>query len=853
MPFASFADFCSVPDLPCNRGLEQKLAKGAKEHQGSHGPVPPGIPALPRRSGRDGAGQANAVTGEIGVSRVELTRTRRSRRSSRLGRLLGLGWVASCSGLALGAGPPGTPLREVSAEAAPLRPWTGAPVRAFSIAVHPVTGGADLNGDGFSDVAVGGPLEGEAAGQVSVFFGGPNGLGREPGWVLQGDGPNQHTGFSVSTADVTGDGFGDLMISDWRGIPGRLSTNEMSSVRVFPGSAQGLPARAAQEFHRRAGRFELRCTLATVGDLNGDGCAELAVEAVDPDHATDEGRCLVVFFGSREGLRAEPRLVFHSEQADCNFPARFGGAGDVNGDGFGDLLVSAPRYRGRFSEGGKVYLFLGAKDGLASQPAWTAEYPLPFDPRVDGGGALFFGWGLGAAGDVNRDGFGDVMIGAWNGSRGDSEEGLAFLFLGNRSGLASEPAWWVEGNGPHLHLGAAVRGVGDLNGDGFADVAVGAPYASHGQKDEGVVAVFHGSSAGLGADPAWTYDGDRSNGRMGEYVGPAGDVNGDGVPDLLLAGVEVSAGQALLRPVVLYGRRGGPVPTSAWSWRKPWTTAVGQWFDRLPRRVVWGSALVGAALLAGGLLWAHFRLRRELARVIAENRRLAAMQERARIARDMHDHLGADLTRLAAQLDRGASASEPQPRPVSVTVAEWQTSAQQAVKTLDELVWATNPTQDTLEGLAGYLAEFGPDFLNAHGLACELDVPSQMPSVVLPSRARHNLFLIAKEALRNVVRHANATKVRLGLTATPSRLELIVEDDGRGWSPASAGTGPAGGDVGEPGQRPRASPGNGIPNMQARASELGGVLRVETTPTGGTRVVVELPLGGSGGLESNSP
>ena len=84
----------------------------------------------------------------------------------------------------------------------------------------------------------------------------------------------------------------------------------------------------------------------------------------------------------------------------------------------------------------------------------------------------------------------------------------------------------------------------------------------------------------------------------------------------------------------------------------------------------------------------------------------------------MHDHLGADLTRLAAQLDRGTGTVEPPPgsMPASVTVAEWQNSAQQAVKTLDELVWATNPTQDRVECQASYLAEFGPGHTRALGL-----------------------------------------------------------------------------------------------------------------------------------------
>lgn len=709
----------------------------------------------------------------------------------------------------------------------PVGPWHGPPLRGFVTALLPVAGGGDVNHDGYADVAIAGPLENGARGRVEVYLGGPGGLGAEPAWIFVGEDPGHRVGMSLALADVNGDGLGDVLATDWVGVMERPDPGDESSVWVFLGSDQNLPARPSQRLRRQAGQVMLKETLASAGDVNGDGCADVAVVAIDPSQALDGGRCLAVFHGSREGLHPEPATVLHSEQTDSNFGATFAAAEDVNGDHYGDLLVGAPRFRGRFPEGGKVYLFLGSKDGLISKPAWTTEYPLAFDPHVDGGGALLFGWGVGAAGDVNRDGFGDVLVGAWNGSHGDPEEGLAFLYLGSKRGPGAQPAWHVEGNQSHVHLGGAVRGVGDLNGDGFDDVAVGTPLASHGQKDEGVVAVFHGSRAGLAADPAWTFDSDRSNGHLGEFTGPAGDVNGDGVLDVLVAGMEPSGGDPFLRTVVVYGQPDGRVFSSEWSWRKSWATTLEQWWGRLPRGVVWTGTTAGIALLAGGLLGVHFKLRRELVRVIAENRRLAAMQERSRIARDMHDHLGADLTRLAAQLDRGTNNYH-----TLIPLTEWRDSAQHAVKTLDELVWATNPAQDTLEGLANYLAEFGPSFLNAHGLACDLDVPSQLPAIVLPSRARHNLFLIAKEALRNVVQHAGATRVRLALTHAPHTLGLIIEDNGQGGATPPNERGPLG----------HTHHGNGLRNMQVRARELGGTLRVESISMGGTRVAIDVRL-----------
>jgi len=729
-------------------------------------------------------------------------------------------------------------------------------MRTVSMAILPVAGGVDINGDGYADVAMGGPMERDGRGEVAVFLGGPDGLPAMPQWTYPGEASVEDServetdriGFSVVLADVNGDGLGDVVYTQRHRVRGHGTADERFSVLVFPGSKDGLSRTPAQWIGRRgidrekevpaSRRIEFRETLSVAGDVNGDGCEDIAVNAWDPGHSLDDGRCLVVLMGSRDGLRSEPGWVTYSDQYDSGFGGGFASAGDVNRDGIGDFLVASTRYTGRYRHGGRVQLYLGSKGGLASEPAWSGEYPLNPDPRFDGTGPWFFGWGLGAAGDVNGDGYGDVVIGAWNGAAGDAEEGVAFLYLGNRLGLSEKPVWMVEGNRAHSHLGASVKGVGDWNGDGFPEVAVGVPYASNGQKDEGVVALFQGGLRGLSEDPVWTLDGDRSNGRLGEYVGAAGDVNGDEVQDLLAAGISMTTGQPVLQATVVYGWRGGWGSGSNWSCRKSWTRAAVQGFGRLPAWLRWTGSLAGMGGILGGLFLVHVRVRRELARVIGENRRLAAMQERTRIAQDMHDHLGADLTRLAAQLDRSSHVS------AKASDTALLNAAQEAVKTLDELVWATNPTQDTLEGLAGYVTEYGPSYLNAHGLTCELDIPTQLPPVRLPSRARHELFLIVKEALRNVVQHAQATRVRLALTAEGGRLGLVVEDNGKGLTPgADGGTGSRsqGGGHGVLNSR---GLGNGLANMRSRATKLGGSLSVSAMPQGGTRVSVEMPLCG---------
>lgn len=720
----------------------------------------------------------------------------------------------------------------------PRRVWSDARFRALPTAQLPVAGGVDLNGDAYSDLVVGGALEDDARGRVVMFPGSPAGLAQEPGWAFDGDRPNQHLGMGVSVLDINGDGVGDIVVSAVDTVLGNSAAAVEASVFVFPGGEHGLASAPSQSFRGRAGRFKLRSTVAAVGDVNGDGFADLAVDAIDPTSTVDGGNCLVVFHGSRSGLRPEPVLVFQSEQDDCNFAATFASAGDVNRDGYGDLLVAAPRYSGRRPHGGKVYLFIGSKDGLQPTPTWTSEYQLPISGPLDAGGDLLFGWGVGSAGDVNHDGFGDVLIGAWNASHGDAEEGAAFLFLGNARGLAATPAWHVEGNQSHVHLGASLRGVGDVNGDGFGDVVIGVPYASHGQKDEGVAMVFYGTKDGLATDAAWTFDGDRSNGHLGQYVGSAGDVNGDGAIDLVFAGADsATSAEPMLRVVVVSGWRDGLRFTSGWMWQKPWLTAVEQWLDRLPRRAIWSGTLTTALVVLGSLLWAQFRLRRELRRVIGENREFATTEERSRVARDMHDHLGADLTRLAAQIDRAVESKG------GIPLLQFQTSVQRAVKALDELVWVTNPAHDTLEGLVSYLAETASELLEAHGLLCELDLPARLSPIHLSAQCRHHVLLIAKEALHNAVRHAGATRVRLSLVQDRNSLTLSVEDNGRGL-PSAPGT-PADTVPSSPQDTPRpvaSNTGNGLRNMRARAKELGGSLALDSCPAGGLKVSVTFPV-----------
>jgi hypothetical protein len=218
-----------------------------------------------------------------------------------------------------------------------------------------------------------------------------------------------------------------------------------------------------------------------------------------------------------------------------SMPSFFGhsvaGAGDVNGDGFDDVIVGADQYsNGHFQEG-RAYVFHGSAAGLSLVPDWTAE------PDQD---STRFGDSVSGAGDVNGDGFDDVIVGAYLYHNPETQEGGAFLYQGSAVGLSLTPGWTAEPNYTGAHFGESVAGAGDVNGDGYDDVIVGADQYSNGQ-----ALVYHGSTSGPSLTPDWTVEADQGGGKFGYSVAGAGDVNGDGFDDALVGGYLLTHDQSI--------------------------------------------------------------------------------------------------------------------------------------------------------------------------------------------------------------------------------------------------------------------------------------------------------------------
>jgi len=232
------------------------------------------------------------------------------------------------------------------------------------------------------------------------------------------------------------------------------------------------------------------------------------------------------------------------------------------------------------------------------------------------------------------------------------------------------------------------------------------------------------------------------------------------------------------------------------------------------------------ALVAGVRYATYRKLQSQLENL---NRQRALDRERTRIARDLHDDLGASLTRIGL-LSELAKADIHQPELAKTHLDQIFTTVSGLTRELNEIVWAVNPANDSLEHFTDHICKFAQDYLSLAGIRCRLDFPESVPAYPMPSPERHSLFLAAKEALHNIVKHAEAGQVWIRLKLEQGMLLLLVEDDGKGWDTEILTA---------------ASPtvtGHGLSNMQKRMEQLGGRFAQQSKPGSGTSVRLELPL-----------
>jgi signal transduction histidine kinase/ligand-binding sensor domain-containing protein len=256
----------------------------------------------------------------------------------------------------------------------------------------------------------------------------------------------------------------------------------------------------------------------------------------------------------------------------------------------------------------------------------------------------------------------------------------------------------------------------------------------------------------------------------------------------------------------------------------------------LIRPHVWQTGWFRAAvvLLALGAVVFIVRRREQLrsaSRIQQLERQQAVEGERARIARDLHDDVGASLTQVALLSQLARSNLTKRPEKAGQHVQQIFDTAKEVTRALDEIVWAVNPQNDTVESFALFLGAFVQNYSHAAGLRCRIDVPESLPGTSMESAVRHHLYLATKEILHNVAKHADAHEIHFSLALDPAGFRLTIADDGRGFDHTETGKLEA----------------DGLDNLQSRLSQLGGTCTRRSAPGQGTTVEMNLPLTALGG------
>jgi hypothetical protein len=488
-----------------------------------------------------------------------------------------------------------------------------------------VSNAGDVNGDGIDDLIIGAPgadPNGSASGETYVVFGSDGGFAPSldlsslekgdgsTGFVLNGIDQLDDSGFSVSSAgDINGDGFSDILIGAPYADPNGLASGEtyvvfgteegfgnsleLSSLETGDGST-GFVIKGIDELDRSG------YSVSSAGDINGDLIDDILIGAYGADPNGDYSGETYVVFGTEEGFGNSLELSsLETGDSSTGFVINgigqldFSGrsvssAGDVNGDGFDDILIGAPGSEFFSDDGsGKTYVVFGTDEGFGNS--------LELSSLETGDGSTGFvingidaddlaGGSVSSAGDINGDGFGDILIGApYADPNGMDRAGETYVVFGSDqdfgpsldlSDLNGSNGFVIKGIDERDYSGRSVSSAGDINGDGFGDILIGAPYADPNGYDNGETYVVFGSDQDFGPSLDLS-DLNGSNGFVikgideeeysGMSVSSAGDINGDGFGDILIGTPDIAPNSAVSigsgQTYVVFGQE-DPFPAS---------------------------------------------------------------------------------------------------------------------------------------------------------------------------------------------------------------------------------------------------------------------------------------------------
>jgi FG-GAP repeat/Dockerin type I domain len=373
-----------------------------------------------------------------------------------------------------------------------------------------VSSAGDFNFDGIGDVVVGAQLHNAGAGKMYVFSGDD---GTEL-FSVEGEAAGDRFGYSVAGGDISGDGLGDIIV----GAPDHTGTAGASCGKAYV--YQGL---SEARFCNLVGEVEgdyFGRSVSGAGDVNKDGYPDFIVGASSYDN--NVGRAYVY-----SGLDGSILHTFSGESVGDNLGESVAGAGDVNKDGYADLIVGVYGYDALGTYVGRAYVYSGQNGSTLH----TFDGENEWDQ---------LGYSVSGAGDVNNDGYDDLIVGA---AGHNSDAGRAYVYSGQNGDILHT----FDGAAEWSFLGGSVSGAGDVDKDGYADLIVGVEGYPGLFESTGRAYVYSGQNGSI----LHTFDGEHQNSNFGNSVSDAGDVNNDGYPDLIvgartykLGGTVSAAGRA---------------------------------------------------------------------------------------------------------------------------------------------------------------------------------------------------------------------------------------------------------------------------------------------------------------------
>jgi hypothetical protein len=521
--------------------LEELSAKHRRGERLSLGALRPGVPArlariVERALSPDPAGRFSSAA-EFGRALESFTDPAHGRRAALLAAgsiiaalvALGFAWVALQRPAAI---------RYVAPQGLP-GPQVPDAMRLGDAVVGTVpreglgsceAGVGDVNGDGYDDIVVAASHYTSSLwwqGRAELFLGNPSGRFGRPVWSTVGHHAIAALGVRVAPAgDVNHDGLHDVLLADY--FIREPDHQRVGSVSLFLGTHAGLTPQPATRIIGWQPETDFGSGLAGVGDVNGDGYDDVLIGAPSYSRGFQSEGAAFLYLGGPRGLQPGPSWAVYGGARDAWLGFLLSRTGDVNGDGYADVLVGAAGWKGRGPGGGQARLYLGGPRGPSAKPTWAMIGDQP---------ASSFGYSSGGVGDVNHDGYDDIVVMQSSYSGRAVHEGRALLYLGGPRGPRGQPIWTGQGFSSSSGISTGAPGIGDINGDGVPDILVGsAAYSSSADNRWlGIVAVYLSPRDPRRPHPAWYRVGDIPGVPISYWLYPAGDFNGDGLADLVVA------------------------------------------------------------------------------------------------------------------------------------------------------------------------------------------------------------------------------------------------------------------------------------------------------------------------------